>query len=246
MKHCTLEERIARLERKLLPKNELQLFGLGKPKRSEEPAFVSKLFSKYPSISKVLNTPSDKPGNGKQVFHLVLSAKNQKLNGLGFIISTADDRKSMYITAYDDTSNSIATLKPFNLEKDINKVALFILEQIDAANKRNGIRSESRKKRFESVPLNSFDSGKLEQMVLNNLKGYDDVAVDIVDDNGDYGFLNIGIECGNEEDDYDIIANEYNSFEVVNNDKTVGKYKSMNDAVKAITDHFEKNHLADF
>jgi hypothetical protein len=180
------------------------------------------------------------------VFHLVLSAKNPKLNGLGFIISTTDDRKNMCITAYDDTHNYIDMLKPFSLEKDINKVALFILEQIDAANKRNNIRSEARKKRFENVPLNSFDSGKLEQMVLNNLNGYDDVAVDIVDDNGDYGFLNLGIECGKEDDDYDIIANEYNSFEVVNNDKTIGKYKSMNDAVKAITDHFEKNHLADF
>jgi len=61
MRRLTLEERISRLERmimKSMSKNEfLDIFD--KPKRSDEKEWVSKLFSKYPSLNRMFSINTD-------------------------------------------------------------------------------------------------------------------------------------------------------------------------------------------
>ena len=48
-----LEERVAKLERALLYKNEF--LGFGKPKKSDEPKFLKSLFNKYKTLENNLS-----------------------------------------------------------------------------------------------------------------------------------------------------------------------------------------------
>ena len=243
MKNLTLEERITRLERALLNRTSAknELFGLGKPTAKDEAAFANKLFTKYPSLKRVLSqsTPNSRQNSP---FHLALYTKDNDYNGIWFLISTKGGRGDMYCTAFDKNDLSLAVFKPFNMDKDINKVALFMLEQLEKNAKMESC-NRRRVRKNESIPLNTFDCEQFALMVQNNLKEFDDAFADVVDDNADYGFVNVGIECNGKEDDYDVIANEYNSYEVMNNDKKVGECKSLSDAAKMVADHFKKTHV---
>lgn len=227
------------IERRCFNKNEI--FEFNRPIAKDEAPFVTSLFAKYSSLKKIL-TPlvGGKKDNDK--FNLLLKANDNYYDGIRFLISSdSDDRNEMQCIALDKDGSIIDSLDSFNLDKDINVVALFILEQLE-----NSIDTESYDRRVcknESIPLNTFNCEQFAQMIQNNLKGFNDVFVDVVDDNADYGFINVSIECDGKEDDYGVTANEYNEYEVMNNNKKVGECNSLNDAAKMVADHFKKTYL---
>lgn len=243
MKRYTLEERVARLERlvtnKRISKNEF-LGVFNKPKRAEEKAWLDKLFTKYSSLKKTFSAePLDlSKGQEKKPFHIVLSTKDKKYDGLYFIISTKGGRDEMYCTAYNGFNEKIAGLNPFNMDKDMNNVAMFMLQQIS---KYESCRRRRKVRKNESIPLNTFDCEALLKLVENNLKDTGAEA-DVTDDNADYGFINIGIYNPDFITDYDVIANEFDSFEVDHDDKSIGDADSLEDIAKIIADHFKNNY----
>lgn len=238
MKRYTLEERVARLERlvtnKRVSKNEF-LGVFNKPKRAEEKTWVDKLFKKYPSLKRELSTGLEvDKSQEKRPFHLLLTTKDKDYNGLNFLISTKGGRDEMYCTAFDGHDLKIDGLSPFHMDKDINKVAMFMLQIL------NGRTNESLKN--ENVPLNTFDCEALLKIVEDNIKSTGAEA-DVTDDNADYGFINVGIYNPDFVTDYDVIANEFDSFEVDHEDKPIGKAKSFEEIGKIIADHYKENFL---
>ena len=242
MRHYTLEERIVRLERAIANRtrhtNEfLDLFN--KPRRSEEKTWLDKLFGKYSSLKRIFNpefTELDKERE-KKTFHIVLSTRDKKYDGLYFVISTKGGRDEMYCTAYNGFDEKVAAFSPFNMDKDINNVAMFILQKLE---KYESLSNSKRLIKNESIPLNPFDCEKLSDAVSNSLKDLKELEIDVTDDNADYGFVNIGIYNPDFMTDYDVIANEFNSFEIDHQDKSIGKATSLEGVGKIIADHFKK------
>ena len=242
-KHYTLEERIVRLEREIANRTRHKNEFLGifnKPRRSEERSWLDKIFSKYSSIKKAFQAETQEldKGQEKKTFHIVLSARDKKYDGLYFIISTKGGRDEMYCTAYNGLNERLASLSPFNMDKDINNVAMFILKQLEKYESR----CYSMNIKNESVPLNPFDCEKLSKAVSDNLKDLKECEVDVTDDNADYGFVNIGIYNPDFVTDYYVIANKFNSFEVDYEDKSIGEADSLEGVGKIISDHFKKNY----
>lgn len=103
------------------------------------------------------------------------------------------------------------------------------------------LKSESFKKIFlENLMLSTFDCNQLSALVNKELP---DCDIDFVDDNADNGFVNIAIYNPEYIADYDVIANDIDSFEVANDDKTVGIAKSFKEVAKMIATHFKKNYI---
>lgn len=100
------------------------------------------------------------------------------------------------------------------------------------------------KLKLESVPLSDFDGEDIERKISNEIQGLD-LVCDVVNDNADYGFVNIGIATKEDNyiTDYDIEAISYNEFEITNNGDKVGKAKSFSSAAKMIADNIKKSHL---
>lgn len=237
----TLEERLSRLERLMksrTPKNEfLGLFD--KPKRKEEKSWLEKLFKKYPSLERELmydmrpeSFKEDKP------FHLQLKPRDKKkYNGVHFLITTKGGRGDMYCTAYDSTNSKIDILPKFNLDKDLNLCAKFILQTLQRMNE-----SKTRCKN-EGVPLTSFDCELIKQMLEDHFDDLPEIEVDVTDDNSDYGFINVGIYNPEYITSYDIIVNDTRSVEVDHEDKKIGTARSIEDATDMLADHFMEDYM---
>lgn len=240
-KKLTLEERLSRLERLMksrTPKNEfLGLFD--KPKRKEEKSWLEKLFKKYPSLERELmydmrpeSFKEDKP------FHLQLKPRdNKKYNGVHFLITTKGGRGDMYCTAFDSTNSKIDILPKFNLDKDLNLCAKFILQTLQRMNE-----SKTRCKN-EGVPLTSFDCELIKQMLEDYFDDLPEIEVDVTDDNSDYGFINVGIYNPEYITSYDIIVNDTRSVEVDHEDKKIGTARSIEDATDMLADHFMEDYM---
>jgi hypothetical protein len=209
-----------------------------KPKETDEAAWLKQLFSKYPSIKRRLEPNDNVNKSSKKPFHIILTNRdNASSNNIHFIIaSTTGKRSDMYCSALNDNNVKIGCLKPFHFD-DINKCAKFILQTL------NG-KLESKRRKFENVPLTTFDCKNIQSLVEKAFTEYDlpELEVDIADDNADYGFLNVSVYNPDYVTDYDLIVNESNSIELENNDKKVGTAKSFRDAADMLARHFNKNY----
>lgn len=240
-KKLTIEERLFRLERLMkvrTPKNEfLGLFD--KPKRKEEKGWLDKLFKKYPSIENVLER-NMRPESFKEdkPFHLQLKTRDKKkFNDVSFVITTKGGRSDMYCTAFDQNNKMIDILPKFNLDKDLNLCAKFILQTLQRMNE-----SKSRCKN-EGVPLTSFDCELIKQMLEDYFDDLPEIEVDVTDDNSDYGFINVGIYNPEYITSYDIIVNDTRSVEVDHEDKKIGTARSIEDATDMLADHFMEDYM---
>lgn len=240
-KKLTFEERLSRLERLMkvrTSKNEfLGLFD--KPKRKEEKGWLDKLFKKYPSLENELEY-SMRPESFKEdkPFHLQLKTRDKKkYNGISFVITTKGGRNDMYCTAFDMSNKMIDSLPKFNLDKDLNLCAKFILQTLQRMNE-----SKSRCKN-EGVPLTSFDCELIKQMLEDYFDDLPEIEVDVTDDNSDYGFINVGIYNPEYITSYDIIVNDTRSVEVDHEDKKIGTAKSIEDATDMLADHFMEDYM---
>lgn len=240
-KKLTIEERLSRIERLMkvrTPKNEfLGLFN--KPKRKEEKGWLDKLFKKYPSIENVLERDM-RPESFKEdkPFHMQLKARDKKkYNGLHFVITTKGGRSDMYCSAFDQNNKLIDILPKFNLDKDLNLCAKFILQILRRMNE-----SKARCKN-EGVPLTSFDCELIKQMLEDYFDDLPEIEVDVTDDNSDYGFINVGIYNPEYVTSYDIIVNDTRSVEVDHEDKKIGTARSIEDATDMLADHFMEDYM---
>ena len=240
-KKLTFEERLSRLERLMkvrTPKNEfLGLFN--KPKRKEEKGWLDKLFKKYPSLENELEY-NMRPESFKEddIFHLQLKTRDKKkYNGISFLITTKGGRGDMYCTAFDRSNKMIDILPKFNLDKDLNLCAKFILQTLQRMNE-----SKSRCKN-EGVPLTSFDCELIKQMLEDYFDDLPEIEVDVTDDNSDYGFINVGIYNPEYITSYDIIVNDTRFVEVDHEDKKIGIARSIEDATDMLADHFMEEYI---
>lgn len=240
-KKLTLEERLSRIERLMkvrTPKNEfLGLFN--KPKRKEERGWLDKLFKKYPSLESELEY-SMRPESFKEdkPFHIQLKVRDKKkYNDIHFLISTKGGRGDMYCTAFDRSNRIIDQLPKFNLDKDLNLCAKFILQTLQRMNE-----SKSRCKN-EGVPLTSFDCELIKQILEDYFDDLPEIEVDVTDDNSDYGFINVGIYNPEYITSYDIIVNDTRSVEVDHEDKKIGTARSIEDATDMLADHFMEDYM---
>lgn len=243
MRGLTLEERISRLERLLnnvTRKNEF-LDAINKPKRSDEKEWVSKLFSKYPSLKRECSTNINTiDGHSeKKPFYLILKTRGKEYNGMYFLISTHGDRGDMYCTAFDKYDAKVKSLKKFHLDKELNQCAMFILQTLQDYKTNEG------KSRFknENVSLTTFDCETIKQMLDGRFDDLPEIEVDVADDNSDYGFINIGIYNPEYITSYDLIVNDAVSVDVEHDDKKIGTSKSIEDATDMLADHFMEDYV---
>ena len=163
-----------------------ELFGINNPSARDEAIFIDRLFSKYPTLKRELKQRNRQKGR-HDLFNITLFTKGDH-SGLKFVIGVNDGRGDMFCHAKDANDNVVAKLDPFNLDEDLNQVALFMLEQLD--------NNDFSDKVDESVQLSSLDCEYIERLIKDSLNSIDDlkdldVYVDVNDDNADYGFLNI-------------------------------------------------------
>lgn len=247
-----LEYRVAKLERAL--KNEF-LFS-STPKNSDAAKFVNNLFKAQPSLSNILyvvegdlSKLSDARKNGK--FKITLSidpskVKNaDKYNKLSFYITVPNgkSKNDMVCTAFDDYDESIAKIGPFDLNKDVNKVAEFIKNQITFAKQKYKIEGFSRK--LENIQLSMFDCEMIVDLINDKLESIGDYVADYADNNAEYGLLNIGMYANNKYlTEYNITAEEFDSFDISDeNDRSIGNAASFKDIADIIVNHFKKNYI---
>jgi len=235
MKRHTLEYRIARLERYI--KNEF-IDQFDKPKRSEEKEWVNDLFSKYKSLKSSLTTNlnSVTDTNKDSPFNLILSSKDKCID---FLITSKGNRDEMSCTAFNKGDNAkIDSLKKFHLNNEINKVAAFILQTLKSH------KCESRSRKFEEVSLTALDCQYILKSVDRLLSDISDNASSKVeDDNSDYGFINVAIYNPNYVTDYDIIARDYNKFEVIHNDKNIRTVSDLKKVAEVVVNDFSSNYM---
>lgn len=237
MSKITLEERVSRLEQ--LFKNEL--LGFGKPKRSDEAEFIEKLFSKYPTIDKALNTEdTSTKSTEEQLFNLVLTA-DEAYNKIKFIIS-GPDRNNMSCAAFDKGDLKIDTLKPFSLNTDVNTVARFILE-IMKNNKSK--RNEKVSCKLEAVSLSGMDCRRIRKDIEDSLSDeYDSNVVVKVDSK--YANLGIVVVCIYNPDliaEYTITADDVDIFKTEYNGKVISTASTLNVAEDNLIEHFLENFV---
>lgn len=240
-RYIQLEKRIRKLESAL--KNEfLGLFD--KPKRADEKEWVSKLFTKFPSLKRALssNDTSVDRLSEKKPFHLILTTRDRKYNGMYFIISTKGGRDDMYCTAFDKNDLKLSGLSKFNLDKEMNKCATFIIQTLQS-NANEQLRRNKQRRKYENVPLTTFDCETIQQIIEDDFDDLPEIKVDVTDDNADYGFINVGIYNDEYLTDYDIIVNDATSVEVSQNDKKIGEADSLEDAADLLANHFMKNYI---
>ena len=238
----TLEERVARLERVLSRKDEF--LGFGKLKAKEEEDFVAKMYKQYPSMKRVFGSfKSNKKDDA--TFHVILTAPDERpYNGMFFVISTKGGRKDVYVNANDKYNTLLGGLKNLDIDKDLNKIAGFIMQTLrNEDSSSNESRRYRRRCKNEEVSLTTFDCESLKQMVEDNLDDLPECEIDITDDNADYGHVNVGIYNPDYITDYDIIANDVDSFEIINDDKKLGEADSLDDAADMLCDHFMDNYI---
>ena len=246
MKKLTLEERIARLERlvnRAMCKNEF--LGFTEPKDSEEKSWINDLFSKYTSLRRSLiynehakNNKSDNP------FYIILNTKNNQHNGLSFEISTAGDRNTMYCACIDANRNVIAKLKSFNLDKDLNTVAAFILEQLD--NNKPDISEDNVNEEYinESVAFNASECEYVRDLIDENLPDIlSDTEIKLDKKNIGNGIIVVHLTMDDDTTSYTITAVDADKFYLEHNNKKIKTVKSINDIVDVLIDHFTKLYI---
>jgi hypothetical protein len=239
----TLEERIRRLEILFERSRKNELLGLfDKPNKTDEAKWVNKLFTKYSSFKDVFDEyKQDDKSNKSKPFHLALHTKDNNYNGIWFLISTTKGRDDMYCNALDKNNRIIGSVKNFNIDADINNVAKFILQTLKE--NKNPTAHESRRRKYENVLINPFDCETLEAIIEDNLDDLPEVDVEVTDDNGVHGFANVGIYNPEFIIDYDVMAIDYNSFEISINNNKIGKAKSLEDVGQIISDHFMDHYI---
>jgi len=242
MRRLTLEERVTRLERLInrhTRKNEF-LGVFSKPKRSDEKEWVSKLFSKYPSIKHSFETDIDKIDRSTEddPFNVTFTPRDKK--GVSFVVSTKGDRGDMYCTVLNDRGEEVSVSPKFHLDKELNQCAMFMLETLKNKQSNEGRR---RRCKYENIPLTTFDCGVIEQTIKDSFDDLPEVDIEVTDDNSDYGFLNVGIYNPEYVTSYDIIVNEAESVDVEHEGKKVGTAESIEDAADMLAEHFMKDYI---
>lgn len=246
MKKLTLEERITHLERlvsRAMRKNEF--LGFTEPKDSEEKSWINDLFSKYTSLRRALvynerakNNKSDNP------FYIILNTKGNKHNGISFEISTAGDRNTMYCNCIDANRNIIAKLKSFNLDKDLNTVAAFILEQLD--NNKSDISEDNINEEYinESVAFNASECEYVRDLIDENLPDVlSDTEIELDKKNIGKGNIVVHLTVNDDTTSYTITAVDADKFYLEYNNKKIKTVKSINDIVDVLIDHFTKIYI---
>ena len=241
MNRRDLEFRVAKLERALSQKNEF--LGFGKPKRSDEPKFLKSLFSKYKTLENNLSQ-SERADTGRNnlPFHLVLTASDD-YNGVSFVIA-GPDRDNMYCSAFDKNSLQLNKLKPFNLDKDIDKVARFMLEILRDNAKKSRYESRRRRK-LEAVSLSGMDCESIRQDVEDSLSDeYDSgVVVEVDSKYANLGIVVVGIYNPDLIAEYTITADDIDSFKTEYNGEVIGTISTLDVAVDNLIDHFLDNFI---
>jgi hypothetical protein len=132
------------------------------------------------------------------------------------------------------------------LERALKNEFLFSRALKSSAKQRYKIgKSESVKRKFENVQLNTFDCEMIVDLINDGLESAGNYIADYTDDNAEYGFLNIGIYANNKYlTEYNITAEEFDSFDITDeNDRSVGNAASFKDTADLIVDHFKKNYV---
>jgi len=247
MKNFTLEERIARLEKLIsqaMYKNEF--LGFTEPKYSEEKSWINSLFSKYISLRKALiYNERTKNNKSDSVFYIILNTRNNRYNGISFEISTAGDRNAMYCTCIDTNQNIIAKLKSFNLDTDLNKVAAFILEQLDS-NKTNNVSNNNINEKYinESVAFNAIECEYIRDLIDENLPDIlSDTKIKLDKKDTDKGILIVHLTIKDDITSYTITAVDADKFYLEYNNKKIKTVKSITDIVNALVNHFTKIYI---
>lgn len=246
MKKFTLEERVARLERLIsrhTRKNEF--LGFTEPKDSEEKSWIDGLFSKYTSLRKALvyneHAKNNKPNN---VFYIILNTKSNQHNGISFEISTAGDRNTMYCTCIDADRNIIAKLKSFNLDTDLNKVAAFILEQLD--DNKVDVSEDNINEKYinESVAFNASECEYVRDLIDENLPDIlSDTEIELDKKDIGKGIIVVHLTVNDDTTSYTITAVDADKFYLEYNNKKIKTVKSINDIVDVLIDHFTKLYI---
>lgn len=248
MNNQTLEERIQHLEKLInerkSPTNEF--LGFGGPKKSDEPVFIKKLFSKYPTLRDALIYKDDSTGKrANQAFHLFLHT-GDKYNNIHFIIaSTTNSKRNMYCSAFYKNNIRIDTLKSFNLDKDINTVAKFILEILQK-NKVSWAR-ESRGRKLESVSLSGSECESIRQYIEDSIYKNSGEAITVETDNR-YAYNGIlTIRMYDQELDllaeYTITVDSFDRFSAESEGKVVSTASSLDDIEDEVIEHFLDNYV---
>jgi len=246
MKKLTLEERVARLERlvsRATCKNEF--LGFTAPKDSEEQSWIDDLFSKYISLRRdLIYNEHAKNNRSDNTFYIILSTKGNQHNGISFEISTAGDRNTMYCTCIDANRNVIAKLKSFNLDKDLNKVAAFILEQLD--NNKADISEDNVNEKYisESVAFNASECEYIHDLINENLPDIlSDTKIELNKKDIGKGIIVVHLTMNDDTTSYTIIAVDADKFYLEYNNKKIKTVKSINDVVDVLIDHFTKIYI---
>ena len=249
MKKLTLEERVARLERLIglairkTRKNEF--LGFTEPKDSEEKSWIDDLFSKYISLRKALVYNKNTKNNRQDsTFYIVLNTRNNQHNGISFEISTVGDRNTMYCTCIDANGNIIAELKSFNLDKDLNKVAEFILEQLD--NNKTDVSEDNVNEKYinESVAFNASECEYIHDLINENLPDIlSDTDIELDKKNIGKGIVVVHLTMNDDTTSYTITAVDADKFYLEYNNKKIKTVESINDIVNVLISHFTKLYI---
>lgn len=227
-------QRVAKLERVLAN----EFLGFEKPKKSEEVAFVNKLFQKFPLIKSACKMPTGLDPNGTGRFQLTLFTKDElfkKYHGLGFNITSSGSKNNMYVTAFDKYDSKIETLKPVNIDRDLDKIGKFITNHLMRVYKPEACRAKN-----ENVSISSFDCRFIENTIDRELDKYGAV-IDVNDDNAINGFVNVGIEINDLQLDYDVIVEDSDNMTVECDGETLGNFTSLQQCCKRIIAHVKEN-----
>jgi hypothetical protein len=246
---ATLENRISRLEKALMKK---EFLDFDKLTSGDETEFIDKLFSKYRSLANILSI-SDTVDKSDTFSIKLYTDKNGPYNGLYFRILTSGGRRKVYITAYNDESQSnnkykdLGVLRNLNIDTDIDKVAEFILSILDS--NKNEVCHKHNKKQLrksiknENVPLTTFDCGAIKQAVEDYLDDLPEVKINVNDDNSDYGYIKVSLYNPKYLTDYEIIVSDSNSIKLIHKNKTVDTVGSIDDAVELLSKDFMKDYI---
>lgn len=237
MNRKLLEARVSRLERLIL-KNEF--LGYDKLSAKEEKDFVLKLYSKYPSMRTVFGGYNAKK-LPDEIFKIELSPTDDtEYDGIRFEISTDGDRKEVFVKAFDGDNEVLGTLRRLDIDKDVNKIAAFIMQTLQ----NNRVSNEGRlHKKCEGVPLTLFECESIQQDIADQLDDLPKCKVKVIDDNAEYGYIKIEIGDPKLVTSYSINADSVKSFTVSNNDKKVGTEKTIDDAIDLLCEDFMDKYI---
>lgn len=99
---------------------------------------------------------------------------------------------------------------------------------------------ESRRRKCENAMVNSFTCKSLGDMIESHLADVDGYA-DVVDDNADNGFINIGVEAADgTQADYDVVIEDDHNIQILFADDEIARCDSLEACAKLIALHFKR------